>query len=601
MSTSDNKTLHRLTVKVAAELSGVTQITVFDADNNVMPVEELEKRGFDPVPSKEVEKAYEFSLIRGLYTVRVDVNREIADTVIRLTGDACYYAGEDNTGQACTGRLNLPALYSAALIRFQGDYKRYTSTHEYYTHPAVQYSSQETVKQEGPKPDSCLFIFMRFASLEHFRKWIGQHKESAFWDKYRLTDDKGRVLYHFKPVKIMKDHDVVWDPEGSEIVADTYLGYWTFNAFLSPGMYFLMYEGVPGRQMPLYIYDRWHTQLFMTLNDDGTPAFGSARLFLAQQRNFDPLNTDSKYIDVFLDKLQNRDYSLSRELIEYAARSKFQSPMLGLLCAYIYLSGKDDSFDGMLEMMTYNLRHEILRGADDSPDLLALRILQDIHWNIEGDYSQLPPVKGTPMFRLGYDAIRKAAIKFPHLIPQYSLNDYIAEHVYCDSPYNTFGIVTAVDAYDRGASPEVTVITSNEYMNLDIPFEKIELEGLDDIEGLKVNKIRDLLGDEDDMKSSLPGDTSFEPPFFRPRGKFPREGASLPLQQGSRTWATEAIKNFMAGKTNINAAEIATQFKLPLNTVKRVISELGQQRPSIGFNFGQAPGRESDLNREAGV
>jgi hypothetical protein len=92
----------------------------------------------------------------------------------------------------------------------------------------------------------------------------------------------------------------------------------------------LIYEEEPGRQMPLYVYDNWHTQLFITLNDDGTPSFGSARLFLSKERKFDPLNEDNKYIDVFLDKLQNRDYTLSRELIEYAARSKFESPMLGL-------------------------------------------------------------------------------------------------------------------------------------------------------------------------------------------------------------------------------------------------------------------------------
>jgi AraC-like DNA-binding protein len=77
-----------------------------------------------------------------------------------------------------------------------------------------------------------------------------------------------------------------------------------------------------------------------------------------------------------------------------------------------------------------------LKDDVESPDLRALNLLASYHFP---NYKyKKTSVQGTPMLRIGYEAILKASILNKRLIPQNGINDFISENQYFDSPFNTF-------------------------------------------------------------------------------------------------------------------------------------------------------------------
>lgn len=405
MLTSDNKLNYTLRIRISDEYLYLINITVFDSDSRII----------ESQSSKRYEVSYTLPI--GLYTLRIEMNGDIKDEVILLDKEKEYQIGDKNPN--ITGSIKIispPKQFSSALLG-----ETYGSSHEYYTYPAIDWSKKETFRfqQDSNNSNSSLFIFLRFPSVEKFDR-LKSSFSKPFYSDFEIVDEYGSILTQFE------------SKNGIEV--NEQQGWVAFNANLPNGIYYLLYKGKEPRQIPIYIYKNWHTQFFMTLGNQ--PLFGTTRVFLSKHREFNPNERSHKFIDILLDKLQNQDFTLDNELIEMASYGKYESPMLGLICSYIYLQSKETKSDNLFKIITQNMQNVILKNNEESPDLRALNILASNHFP---NYKyKKGNVNGTPMLRIGFEVILKASVQNKRLIPQNSINDYISENIYFDSPFNTF-------------------------------------------------------------------------------------------------------------------------------------------------------------------
>lgn len=404
MLTSKKKSHHTLRITISEEYKYLVKIKVFDSNSRIVESQSSDR--------------YEvlFILPQGLYTVRIEMNGDIKDEIILLDKEKVYKIGDINSYTTNNIKTISPSKqFSSALLG-----ETYGSSFEYYTNPAVEWSKGETFSLNiNDNSNSSLFIFLRFPSVEKFEKFKSSFSK-PFYSEFEIVDEFGQVLIEFG--------------EKSGVEVNNHQGWVAFNAKLPSGIYYFLYKGNEPRQIPIYVYENWHTQFFMTLGNQ--PLFGTIRIFLSRNREFDPNDKLNKYIDILLDKLQNQDFSLDPELIEIAASGKFESPMLGLICSYIYLKSKETKHDYLFNIITHNMQNVILNGNQESPDLRALNILAANHLP-KYKYKETN-VSGTPMLRIGFETILKASVQNKELIPQNSINDFISENLYFDSPFNTF-------------------------------------------------------------------------------------------------------------------------------------------------------------------
>ena len=406
MLTSKIKTPHNLRIIVSDGFQYYVKVTVFDSNNRIVESHFLNRYEIS------------FSLPQGLYTLRVEMNGEITDEVILLNKDKEYEIADEKYNSVGNRKIiTPPKQFSSVLLG-----EAYSSSHEYYTHPATEWSKKDTNQLTAYKDLDCnssLFIFLRFSSIEKYNFFKNTYTKPFFSD-FEIIDENGEqiVLFEFqKGIETNEQH-----------------GWVAFNAKLPNGIYYLIYRGKESRQIPIYVFRDWHTQFFMTLGKE--PLFGTTRIFLSKQREFDPYNETYKHIDILLSKLQNQDYSLDEQLIEMVAHRKYRSPMLGLICSYIYLKSKETNKDWLFRLITGNMQKVILKNNIESPDIRAMNILASEHFpTFKFKKTQ---VQGPPMFRIGFEAILKASVENKRLISQNSINDFISENLYYDSPYTTF-------------------------------------------------------------------------------------------------------------------------------------------------------------------
>lgn len=405
ISMSDSK--YSLSVLVESEYYYFVKVMLFDSSNRVT------------YPSENNRDSYTFSNIKGLYTLRVELNGLANDKIIEIHSNQTYYL-TDNRDNNRKNTIELPTLKYSALMGIN-DFEINKSSLEIYTDSAVENSKISTFNYNKSEvsPNSSLFIFLRFSSIDNFNK-TKSDSNNLFYEDYEIVDEAGILVFSFKNV------------EGIKVNEEQ--GWVAFNAKLTNGIYYLIYKGNEPRQVPIYVFKNWHTQFFMTLSE--VPLFGTIRIFVSRYRNFDPGSKTNKYIDILLNKLQNRDYSINQELIEIAAQGKFESPMLGLICSYIYFKSSQTKDDSLFKMIKNNMQRTILKDNDESPDIRALNILASEHFSSSN--FKKDPISGTPMLRIGFETIRKASIKNRRLISKNSINDFISESLYYDSPFNTF-------------------------------------------------------------------------------------------------------------------------------------------------------------------
>lgn len=501
MSISDKKQMYTLTIYLSEEYTYFVKTVVFDVNNKI-------------IKSTESNSSVMFySLEKGLYTLRIELNGGIKDEILLLDRNLIYQIS-DMASDSFSKTISPPTQFSSALLG-----NTYGSTHEYYTNPAIEYSQTSTFTWKSEEnSNSSLFIFLRFPSLKIYENFKGLYPNGFFYD-FEIVDKSGNLLTSFK-----SKEDVSINEE---------YGWVAFNAKLPSGMYYLIYRGTKSRQVPLYIYKDWHTQFFMTLEKE--PIFGSIRMFLSKSRNFDPNEKNSKYIDILLDKLQNKDYTLNDELIQSAAYGKFDSPILGLICAYIYLKSDNNKNDSLFRIITNNLQSVILKNNEMSSDILALNLLASNHFseyeNINRYRNESIGIDGTPMLRIGYETIVKASLENKDLIPEDSINDQIYENLYFDSPFNTFTPISFSNILD-------------EYGPYNKVYNEIYHRGIYD------ENISDIIGS-----------------YFLP---YISSGNELYIRE---SWIRSTIIDIIKTDQNITINKLASIIRAPVNTIFRLLKD----------------------------
>lgn len=530
MSTSDSSISFQFRIRVADEYKYLVKILLFDSANRI--VQPLEKSRYQ----------YDFRLKKGLYTVRVEMNAEISDKVIAVNSDKEYLVTSDYSKITSSNIIEPPQQFSSALLSGYNN-KTYGSSHEYYTYPAIDLSRSDTFvynRLELGQSDSSLFIFMRFPSTDRYNdlksKWA-----KAFYQDFEIVNEYGELILQFS------------SRNGLQINEDD--GWLAFNAMLPNGIYYLIYRGSEPRQIPIYVFKNWHTQFFMTLGD--APLFGTIRIFISAYREFNPQAEANKYIDILLDKLQNGDYSVDEELIEIAARGKYESPMLGLICSYVYFKSSQKRSDDLFRIITQNMQRVILKDNDESPDLRALNILAAEHFDINS-YKKTA-IKGTPMLRIGFEAIKNASVTNRTLIAKNSINDFISETLYYDSPFNTF---KPISVYKKPPRDSVAEQSMNE-----IAFD--------------VQSAADFMLREDELKLEKgfkkigPKVDKFEESiqrFLKPNivNFIKHSGVD---SESENNWVRASISDMFNKNDQLTINDISNQLNLSGNTITRIFDE----------------------------
>ncbi len=465
----------------------------------------------------------------GTYIVRVVIEGRCKDNTVLLDSDKLCGLGVQ--GDSIDQKLEAPAMYSSALLPRFGDDSfniLYESSHEYYTDSAVNISTLSLVRMQPSLLNSGLFIFLRYPTMELYKN---KYKSTPYWEKFCIADNAGKTIVQFPENCIKDDDKSFWNHTPNS-------GYIGLAVNMAPGMYFLKYFGKDKRTVPIYVYENWYTQFFMTVADG--PLFGTIRIFLSKQMKFDPYDEVHRYIDICLAKIQNRDFTLDDQLLENVARKKYDSPMLGLLAAYIYLSGKDASENDTFKAIIKNLQEKILTNSSESPDLWALNLLSYQHFGKTINEKEKPFIDGTPMLRIAFDAIRNTARKSPWLIPENSLNDLIAENQVFDSPFNTF-----------------------------VPFDQLAVDFKKELPET-YTEMAPASSLEDALKLS-----SFEVDFPKISDEINWLTPKVPLEGVGAT--AGSIINFTTQNKNASLYDIANNLSLPTNTVLRILKQLDKK------------------------
>ncbi|MES2109816.1 MAG: DUF3606 domain-containing protein [Bacteroidota bacterium] len=530
-------------------------------------------------PDQQSRQFRHYRLPAGNYIIRFDINGQIQDNDITLDADKNYSVGLKDGEQ-----LQPPKLYSAALIKGIANYE---SSHEYYTEPAIGISKLETFKDVRLRhKNSGIFIFLRFPDQQAFETGF---KKQAYWEKFSLTTERGRVIASFPRGCVGDDNPFPFNYQPGS-------GYIGLSGYLNPGLYFLNYSGTDERVIPIYVYDSWYTQLFMTVGAE--PLFGSVRIFISKHREFDPSDRNNLYIDYCLSKIQNNDLTLDNELLENIAYQKYQSPMLGLLGAYIYLSSTETKNDELFRTIVRNLQREILKNSRSSPDIWALNLLSYDHFQKTLTEKQQTGIKGTPMLRIAFDTIRRAAFKYPWLVPENSINDHIAENQVFDSPYNTFrpfkpkyefvwtGAITTPSPVKtvldnrkgKRAKPGTGLdILQNLSDKITVGVGDEALRSLFD-NGQQPRDNRSLQRNLDRVMSSGSGREGSQPEYepIKYYGSFAEQVKLNRVidEPGKTSQLGSFIAAAILDGNNLTPSEIAERMNLPLNTVLRIFKEL---------------------------
>lgn len=526
MSTSNISQQYKLRVRVADEYKYLVKIIVFDSANRIVS------------PSQGSIYEYLYSLPKGLYTVRVEMNAEVNDKVIIVNSDKEYFITSDYSSHSIENMIIPPIQYSSALLG-----KTYGSSHEYYTYPAIEWSKRDTTSFSFFDPNtsnSSLFIFIRFPSIEKYMD-MKKNWAKSFYKDFEIANEEGKPIFRFE------------EQRGIEVNENE--GWLAFNAKLPNGIYYLIYHGDEPRQIPIYVFKNWHTQFFMTLGN--VPLFGSTRIFISRQRVFNPQENTHKYIDILLDKLQNGDYSIDEELINMAAYGKYESPMLGLICSYIYLKSSETKSDQLFRIITQNLGNVILKDNDESPDIKALNILAADHFNNMNYWNT--EIKGTPMLRVGFEAIKNASLKQKNLISKNSINDFISETLFYDSPFNTF---KPIPFYKK----EETSIPQNNIFKFtdNRPFSGLLANSVAlEFDVLKSSKYFKPIVDE--FAVSLKD-------YLNPLIIDHIKNTSMDSGPYSN-WIRNSISDMLNSKENISINDISNQLNLSGNTITRIFDD----------------------------
>jgi len=536
-----------LTICLAGGYEYITNIWIFNNDKSVAA---------EPFQSGNNSAMRHYYLFPGKYFIRVEINAQVEDNEVVLIADTTYFIGDRRPGLQ---RLNAPKLYTSALLKGAAVFE---TSQQYYLNAAVTISKKSTYEQPVTgKIKSGIFIFMRYPNAEIYRE---VNKGKNYWKNFSLKNSKGKIICKFP------DHTITDQTDNVAPAANKALGFLGFTGELPPGLYFLDFKGKDKRQIPIYIYQGWFTQFFMTVATE--PLFGTIRIFLSKHKRFDPSNKYHLFIDICLNKIQNEDYEIDQDLLYNIAYGKYDSPMLGLLGAYIYLKSKETKNDHLFRQIINNLQNKILVNSKDAPDIWALNLLSYEHFNETFTAETRAYIAGTPMLRIAYDTIKKAGVKYKWLIPKGSLNDLIVEKQVVDSPYNTF---SPIDLKTVKNNSTFTLISEVEKARDSFftpeTFSTLETRNTGNQNVFTLKNALDIndigIGDNLPVSFAIPKRVLVSKSINSPKKDYYASLLANPKKLG---WLGFSIVNEIADNTEISSEAIADKLIVPINTIERI-------------------------------
>ena len=203
--------------------------------------------------------------------------------------------------------------------------------------------------------DSSLFVLFKFPN-GNFKDVFGRNALSGY--HLHLLDSERKEIMVFNGKNVKVDHKNGW---------------LAFHMEAPFGQYYFLFGGEQPREVPIFLFSRWQTQLAMVFGD--RPIFESMEIsFDRLGQGFDPKGYYHATLVTLIQNLQNGIYFLPRYLLEEISHGKWENPMLGIIGTYIYVFGGYDKEKYLFETIMGNLEREIFVNSN-SPDLMALRCL----------------------------------------------------------------------------------------------------------------------------------------------------------------------------------------------------------------------------------
>lgn len=348
---------------------------------------------------------------RGLYKLTLKLNEAYTEQYIVLDKD--YH--ED---------VPTPKTASAALG------EGFNTMHQYYAYDAEAISREPTAVLPVEKGNGALFLFFRYPDEQTFRNF--------HLPEQRLTD-------HFKLLNA--DRQIICDFAKNDVREELVRFGWTgFHVILKPGVYYLYYEGrkaeklwqekrgQPAREMPIYVFERWQTQGFMTFRNG--PVFTSLIFSLAElnSRGSFYMQDDLALQEGILQKFANGIYYLPKEILGRLIYGKFMNPFLGLIASYAYFKSHGNDQDGLFRLVAGIVGHYL---GVETPDAMALNALAFESLNY--DATAHAKVTSPPMFALGFSLLLRGQGNnlYPGILPG-SIAEKCIENLYHDLVWTSY-------------------------------------------------------------------------------------------------------------------------------------------------------------------
>jgi len=326
--------LFSFSFQITGFLKEFVKLTLFDGSGSLL--------------TKSYEKL-ELSLPRGLYQLHIQSNENVVQKLIRLNGNYEEKVKSESSYSSITGEF-------------------LTSSHEYYSKTADHWSKHATIKNKE-QLSSSLFIFFRYPDKETKSKQKNATK--SLGRSFILLNKERKLLYGLHKTNIKEDLETGW---------------MAFHAPLEPGIYYLVYLGRNKREIPLFVFTDWQTQLFITFKK--TPIFQTTRLLIFKPNHQVPNKSERVEMDALLQKMQNGIFYVPPSILKRFANGQLENPVFAMAICYAYFLCGKNKYDNLIKLIIENLQSLIYKNFESS-DLKAILLLAALHFKKEIPYLEV--------------------------------------------------------------------------------------------------------------------------------------------------------------------------------------------------------------------
>ncbi len=379
---TSNDQLYNLTIHTSGPLGDFCHLIIFN--------------GFNEIVKKDYGKI-SMDLPRGMYRLRLELNEESREEMIRLDQDVKL-------------EQDPPLSHSSMPAH------AFSSSYDYYTDEAVKWSLEPTTNKDKKGLWSAIFVFLRYPNADLAKELNPQGKSPG--KGFSILDENRKVIYAFDSTNTKENPDSGW---------------LAFHAPVKNGQYYIHYSGKQKREIPLYAFNGWQSQLFITIRDQ--PLFPSLKI--ATERvvtGFRPDNPVNYIMDASMQKMHNGIYFIPERIMTRLSEGNWENPMIALLTAYIYFNSgkrdKDEQFRSLLK--NYD---RIVLDDHDAPDLVALRMLAYKYFNepLNGFTLSAPS-----MFLTGMKIVSELSAQHIKVYPENSFMETIMKKLYADMEWTSY-------------------------------------------------------------------------------------------------------------------------------------------------------------------